>query len=123
MMRSGTHTESVDDELALTDGALAFDVRRAALQAADVLLLDLEFGGVFDGDDALIGRDEAGEHVEQRGFTGAGTAGDDDVQACADSAFEQVEHGGRKSAMANEVFRGERLGAETADGDERAVDS
>ena len=52
----GTHTQGVDDQLALPDGALAFDVGRAALQARHVLLLDLQFGGVFDGDDALAAR-------------------------------------------------------------------
>src|SRR6202008_4002729 len=115
-------TESVDDELALLDGTFAFHVGRAAFQAAYMLLLDLEFGGVFDGDDALVGRDEAGEHVEQRGLTGACTTRDDDIETGFDGALEQLHHGRRERAYAEEIFRAERRAAEAADGDERAVD-
>ena len=51
----------------------------ARLERDDVRLLELELGGVLDGDDALVGRDGAREHVEQRRLAGAGAAGDDDV--------------------------------------------
>ena len=37
----GAHTQCVDDQLALADGALAFNVGRTAFQPRDVLLLDL----------------------------------------------------------------------------------
>ena len=49
----GPHAQRVDDELPLPNGALAFQVGRPALQAGDVLLLDLQFRGVLDGDDAF----------------------------------------------------------------------
>ena len=39
--------------MALPDRALAFDVRRPRFQPDDVLLLQLQFGGVLDRDDAL----------------------------------------------------------------------
>jgi len=48
-------------------------------------LVQLKLSRVLDGDDALIGRDEAGEHVEQRGLAGAGPAGDDDIAAPEDA--------------------------------------
>jgi hypothetical protein len=50
-----THTQAVLDEIAHRDPALAFKVRRAGFEAHDVRLLQLEFGGVFAGDDALVG--------------------------------------------------------------------
>ena len=37
--------------------ALAFDIRRAAFQPHHMLLLQLQFGRVFDGDDAFVGRE------------------------------------------------------------------
>ena len=40
----GAHTERVDDQLALTDRALAFDVGRARFQTHDVILAQLKFG-------------------------------------------------------------------------------
>ena len=54
----GTHAQSVDDELPLPDRALAFDVGRARLEPHDVLLVQLQFGRVLDGDDALAIRNE-----------------------------------------------------------------
>ncbi len=77
----GAHTQGVDDETT-ANGALAFDVARPGLQADDMVLLHLEFDGVFNGDDALGIADEAGEDVEQRGLAGTGAAaGDDGVHA------------------------------------------
>ena len=49
----GTHTQGVDHQLALADGALAFDVGRPRLEPRDVLLVQLQLGGVLDRDDAL----------------------------------------------------------------------
>ena len=77
----GTHTQGVDHQFADVDGAVAFDVGRARFHARHVRLLQPQFGGVFDGDDALVFRDVAGERVEQRGLAGAGAAADQDVQA------------------------------------------
>ena len=59
MMRSGRIRSAVDDQIANLDGALAFDVGRARFQARHVRLVELQFGRVFDGDDALVFGDEA----------------------------------------------------------------
>ena len=47
------HTQGVDDQFALTHRSLPFHVRRTAFQANNVLLLQLKFGRIFDGHDAL----------------------------------------------------------------------
>ena len=52
----GPHTQGVDQQLALLDRALAFDVRRPRFEPGDVLLVELQFGRVFDRDDALVAR-------------------------------------------------------------------
>ena len=52
-----------------------------ASMAQHVVLVELELLGVLDGDDALVGGDERRQHVEGGRLAGAGTAGDDDVQA------------------------------------------
>src|SRR6266702_227179 len=46
----GAHAQRVDHEFALADSALPFEVGRTALEPGDMLLLDLEFGGIFDCD-------------------------------------------------------------------------
>ena len=86
----GPHTQAVDQQLALAHRALAFEVGRAGFEARHVRLLQLQFGRVFDGDDALLGVDEGRQRVEQRGLTGAGSAGDDDVQLGLDGALRAV---------------------------------
>ena len=55
-----------------------------------VVLVELELLGVLDGDDALVGRDERRQHVEGRRLAGAGTAGDDDVQAADDAGLQEA---------------------------------
>ena len=45
-------------------------------QPHHVRLLQLQFGRVFDGDDAFVVRDVAGQSIQQRRLTGAGSAGD-----------------------------------------------
>ena len=47
----GAHTQSVLDQVALGDLALALDVGRARLEPGDVLLLELQFGRILDRDD------------------------------------------------------------------------
>ena len=88
----GPHTEGVDDQIANLDGAVAFDVGGPRFHARHVRLAQPQFGGVFDGDDALVFRNVARKHVQQRGLTGAGAAGDHDVQARAHARFEQFQH-------------------------------
>ncbi len=51
----GPHTKGVFDEVGRGDRASAFDVRRAGFQPDDVILLELEFGGVLDRDDPMVG--------------------------------------------------------------------
>ena len=79
----GAHAQGVADQVADLDLALALDVRRARLEADDVLLVQLELGGVLDRDDALVVGDERRQHVERGRLAGAGTAGDHDVEPAA----------------------------------------
>ena len=52
-MRSGRIRSALTQQLPLLDRALAFDVRRPRFEPHDVLLVQLQLGGVLDGDDAL----------------------------------------------------------------------
>ena len=52
----GPHTQGVFHQVGGGDRALAFDVRRARFQPHDVVLLQLQFGRVFDRDDAVVVR-------------------------------------------------------------------
>ena len=119
----GAHTQTVDDELALADGAFAFDVGSASFEAHDVLLFELKFGGVFDGDDALDVGNVSGEDVEQRGFAGAGTARDQKIQLPLHHGREKLEHGLGEGVIFDHVAGGDGVAAKTADGEASAVES
>ena len=54
----GPHAQGVAHQVADGDLARALDVGRAGLEPQHVLLVQLELGGVLDGDDALVVRDE-----------------------------------------------------------------
>ena len=79
----GPHAQAVAHQVAHGDLAFAFEVGRPRFQAHHVRLLQLQFGGVLAGDDALVVVDELGQAVEQRGLAGAGAAGDQRVDAAA----------------------------------------
>ncbi len=70
-----THTKAVLDEIAHSDFALAFDIRRTGFEAHHMRLLQLKFGGVFAGDDALMRVDIARQAVQKRRLARARTAG------------------------------------------------
>ncbi len=59
------HTETIDEQLTLTNGADAFDVWRPRFQSHDILLRELQFGCVFDGDNATCLRNVRRQDVEE----------------------------------------------------------
>ena len=118
----GAHAEGVDHELALLDRAFAFDVRRPRFEPDDVLLLELQFGRVLDGDDALVLADEARQDVEQRRLAGAGAAADQAVQARAHAVAEEVEHRPRHRAERHQVLALQALLRKPPDREQRTVD-
>ncbi len=85
----GAHPQGVDDQIADVDAALAVDVRRARLEPAHVFLVELELGGVLDGDDPLVDRDEPGADVEEGRLPGTGAPGDDDVGPGQDARLDE----------------------------------
>ena len=80
----GPHAQRVLDQLALANLAFAFDIGRTRFQPADMRLLQLQFRRVLDGDQALLGRDVAGQRVEQRRLAAAGAARNQDRLARLD---------------------------------------
>ena len=76
----GPHSQRGLDQIANRDLAGAGGVRVTGLEADKVVdMLDLQLGGVLDGDDTLIMRDVVGQRVEEGRLTGAGTAADKDI--------------------------------------------
>ena len=118
----GTHTQAVLDEIAHGDLALAFEVRRARLQAHHVRLLQLQLGGILAGDDALVRLDIGGQAIEQGRLTGTRAAGNDDVAADATDDGEQGAPLGADGANLDELVESEPVFLELADGEARTVD-
>ena len=119
----GPHAQRVLDEFALTDFAFALDVRRPRLHAADMRLLQLQFRGVLDGDQALVFGDEGRQRVEHRRLAGAGAAGNDRGDARLHRRRKHLGHRRAQRADVDQLAEVERLLGEFADRNQRAVDA
>src|SRR5690606_28785190 len=118
----GTHAQAVAHQVAHGDLALALKVGRPGLQPDDVRLLQLQFGRVLAGDDALVELDGAGQAVEQGRLAGAGAAGDDDVAAAFADDVEDARPLRGDRAVLDELLHRQLVALELADRQSRAVD-
>src|SRR5262245_2782474 len=73
----GTHAKGVLDKFALAYLAFAFGVRRPGLHSPNMWKLELQFGGVFNGDNSFLGRNVARHRIQQSRFAAAGAARND----------------------------------------------
>ena len=87
------------------------------LQANDVCGLQVQFGGVLDGDDALIRRDVRRHGVQEGGLAGSGSAAHDDVRP---GLHEPAQQGGDRRG--GEVLEPQGAGPEAADDQVGTVD-
>ncbi len=62
------HAQAVAHQVADGDRASSFHVLRLRLEADHVHLPQPELGRVLTRDDPLVGRDEAGQHIEEGGL-------------------------------------------------------
>ena len=92
------------------------------ITAGDVFLVQLQLGGVFDGDDAFVGRNERRQHIQGRGLAGAGAARDQDVEPALDAAAQELGELRRHRAEADQVVDLIGISRELADRQQRAVD-
>ena len=88
----GSHVHRVPQQVPDRDLALAFEVGRPRLERDDVVLAELELGGVLDRHDPLVVRDERRQDVERRGLAGPGATGHEQVEPRLDARVEEVEH-------------------------------
>ena len=107
-----THTQSVAHEVAHTDFALALDIRRTCFQRYQVILMQLQLGGVLQRHDTLRFRHIGRQHVEQRCFAGAGAAGNHDVQPAAHARLQELRHTLIKGAELNHFINREHITGE-----------
>ena len=117
----GAHAQGVPHELPDRDLAGALDVLRPGLEAQHVVLLQLELGGVLDGDDALRIGDRLRERVQERRLARARPAGDQEVELGEHAALEEVDGVVGERAQPDELVQVEPLVAELADRHERAA--
>ena len=61
----GPHAQRVFDEIALGNLAPALNIGRPRFKPGYVHLLELELGGILDGDDALPVADEARQSIQK----------------------------------------------------------
>ena len=118
----GAHAQGVLHQVAHGDVALAFQVGRPRFQPHHVGLLELQLGGVLDGDDALVVVDHLRHGVQERRLARSGAAGDQDVELTAGGDLEQDGHRLGDVLLTRHHVEGDPLLGELADRDGRAVD-
>ena len=117
----GAHPQGVDQEIARGDLALALQVLGPRLEADQVLLAELELGGVLDGDDPLLFGDEAREDVEQGGLSRSGSSRDQDVESRPDRRLQGQGHLRGDRPEADQILVVERVRREATDREGGAV--
>src|SRR3954451_5037615 len=118
----GSHTQAVADQFAHRDLACTLDVGWPGFQPHHMRLLQLKFGGIFAGDDALIMLDELGQAVQQRGLAGAGAAGDQHVAADAADDLQDLGAFRRDRAELDQLVERQLVLLELSNGECGAVD-
>ena len=92
----GSHAQRVADQRPDGDRTEPVGIRRARLEAHDVVPGQAQLGRVFNRDHPLASREcSRGERVEQRGLACTGAAAHEDVAASPDRPFEQLGHARR----------------------------
>ena len=94
------HTQAVDQQFALPHRAVAFEVGGPGFEARHMRLLQLQFGGVFDGDDALLGAMNTDSAFSSVVFPAPVPPDDDDVQLGLDGGLQQFHHARRHAPCA-----------------------
>src|SRR3974377_2476885 len=116
------HAQAVAHQVAHGDLTFAFEVGRPRLQAHYVRLLQLQFGGVFAGDNALVIVDELGQAVEQRGFPRTRTARNHCIYSAAPDDAQNLGAMRRDGAHPDELIECKLVLLELADGQCGTVD-
>jgi len=118
----GPHSQAVAHEVAGRDlGPGIVGATRPCLQTNDVALLKADLRGILDRHDALFDSDIAAERIEQRRLSRTRAAANQDVQARIDRRGEIGKHFAGHHFDADQFLRPERLSAELADRQHRAV--
>ena len=119
----GPHAERGAQQNALVDAALLIQIGRAGFEFHHVALLELQFGGVLDGDDALFLGNEPRERVQHSGLAGAGPARDQNSALGLHARGQKPQHPGRQGAVLEHFLLGDHVAAEAADAEARPVQS
>ncbi len=115
------HPQRVTYQLPDRDPASVLQVRRPRFHPEHMILAQLQFGGVLDGDDPFVGGHERRQHVQAGRLARTGAAADHDVQPAAHARPQQVGYRGSHGAEGDEITHGEGIGGELPDRQQRAV--
>ena len=99
------HSKCVPEQVANAHLAVALDVRWPGFERDDVHLLQAKLGRVFDGDDALACRDVRRQRVQERRFSRAAAARDDDIETAAHTGAEELQRLRRDGRMPEKLVR------------------
>src|SRR3546814_6314973 len=100
---SDLHPQGVADQVADIDAAAVFEIGGASLESDQMGMVQPQFGGVFDRDEAFAFGNAVGKNVQQSGLARSGAAGYHDVLAAAHTQVQELGHGGIDRAGPDQV--------------------
>jgi len=111
------------EQVADSDGRDFRSLLAAGLEADQVRLANVDFGGVLNDQQAIIVGNEVGQDVKQGGLPCTGPATDEDVFPVNNGALQEFGHGFGDGADAYQIVDGKTARIEFADGEGDALDA
>ena len=102
----------VERDIGLERISLAFDREY-------VRLLDVQFGGVLDDDDAILFRNEVSQYPQQRGLAGSGSPTDKQRPSVPNLLRQKIRNRARQRVASDKVIDGVMPAGELPDGQGR----
>ena len=90
----------------LANSTFAFDIGGSSFQANDMLLVKLQFSGVFDCDNTFVFWYVTGQAVQKSSLTRTGSARNNRIEPSFDEALEQFQHHRSQGVVIQQIIRG-----------------
>src|SRR4030095_9436522 len=104
----GPHSECVFDQLSLPDLSAPLDIWWTGLKTPYMRLLQLQLGGILDGDQTLLCRNEARQGIEKRRLARARAASDENGHPSPYGLPEYLGHRRTQCAVLDQSLHFER---------------
>ena len=117
----GPHAQSIDNQIARHDTSMSFNIRRASFHANNMVLVQNQFGRIFDRDNAFMIRNRFRDGSQKRRLARACAAGNQDILATSHDQLHKLAHRRGEHAQLHQVISPQSTLAKSANRESRSV--